>query len=224
MLIGGCGQAVITYFSLLAIEYLPVGALGFLFYTYPAWVALFAAVTGREELTLVRFAALSVAMAGITVMVGTPFSASLNATGVMLALGTAVLYALYLPALHRLQEGVDPVVASFYLVSGVLISFLIAGSATRSLEAPGSLSMWGLVLLLSLVGTVLAFVSLISGLRILGPIRTSIVATAEPFFTALLGVALLGEALTVTMLIGGTLIAAAVLLLQWSGRGKAETG
>ncbi len=220
MLIGGCGQAVITYFSLLAIDYLPVGPLGFLFYTYPAWVAVIAAVTGREELTLVRLVALSVAMAGITVMVGTPFSASLNPTGVMLALGTAVLYALYLPALHSVQEGVDPVVASFYLVSGVFTSFLIAGSVTRTLAFPGSLSVWGLVLVLSLVGTVLAFVSLIAGLRILGPIRTSIIATAEPFFTALLGVVLLGEALTVTMLLGGTLIASAVLLLQWAGQTK----
>ncbi len=220
MLIGGCGQAVITYFSLLAIDYLPVGPLGFLFYTYPAWVAVIAAVTGREELTLVRLVALSVAMAGITVMVGTPFSASLNPTGVMLALGTAVLYALYLPALHSVQEGVDPVVASFYLVSGVFTSFLIAGSVTRTLAFPGSLSVWGLVLVLSLVGTVLAFVSLIAGLRILGPIRTSIIATAEPFFTALLGVVLLGEALTVTMLLGGTLIASAVFLLQWAGQTK----
>lgn len=224
MLIGGCGQAVITYFSLLAIDYLPVGPLGFLFYTYPAWVALFAAVTGREELTLVRFIALSVAMAGITVMVGTPFSASLSPVGVMLALGTAVLYALYLPALHKLQEGLDPFVASFYLVSGVFTSFLIAGLITGTLESPGSLSIWGLVLMLSLVGTVLAFVSLIAGLTVLGPIRTSIIATVEPFFTAMLGVLLLGEALTVTMLLGGTLIAGAVLLLQWAGRTRAEIG
>ena len=221
MLIGGCGQAVITYFSLLAIDYLPVGPLGFLFYTYPAWVAVIAAVTGREELTLVRLIALSVAMAGITVMVGTPFSASLNSTGVMLALGTAVLYALYLPALHSVQQGVDPYVASFYLVSGVFTSFLVAGSVTRTLVFPGSLSIWALVLVLSLIGTVLAFVSLIAGLRILGPVRTSIIATVEPFFTALLGVVLLGEALTVTMLLGGTLIASAVLLLQWAGRTRA---
>src|SRR5688500_9466896 len=31
ILIGGCGQAVITYVSLLALDYLPVGALAFLF-------------------------------------------------------------------------------------------------------------------------------------------------------------------------------------------------
>jgi drug/metabolite transporter (DMT)-like permease len=40
----------------------------------------------------------------------------------------------------------------------------------------------------------------------------------------MLGVLLLGEVLTVTMLLGGTLIAGAVLLLQWAGRTRAEIG
>src|SRR4051812_40967804 len=35
LMIGGCGQALITYLSLYALEYIPVGPLAFLFYTYP---------------------------------------------------------------------------------------------------------------------------------------------------------------------------------------------
>src|ERR1700682_2917493 len=35
LLIGGFGQALITYLSLRALEYLPVGPLAFLLYTYP---------------------------------------------------------------------------------------------------------------------------------------------------------------------------------------------
>ena len=219
MLIGGCGQAVITYLSLLALDYLPVGPLGFLFYTYPAWVVVIAAVTGREELTLVRLVALTIAMAGITVMVGTPFSAPLNAVGVMLALGTAVLYALYLPALHKVQKGVPSSAATFYLVSGVCLTFLVSSTLTGDLQMPDSPRIWGLLAILALVGTVLAFVSLIAGLRILGPVRTSIIATVEPFFTAMLGVAVLGETLTGTLLSGGVLIAIAVLIIQLNSGG-----
>ena len=221
MLVGGCGQAVITYLSLLALDYLPVGPLGFLFYTYPAWVAVIAAVTGKEDITLVKLAALTIAMAGITVMVGTPFSASLDPKGVMLALGTAVLYALYLPALLSVQSAAPPLVSAFYLVAGVFVSFLIAGSVTQTLKVPHTPSLWALLILVSLVGTVIAFVSLIAGLRVLGSLRTSIIATIEPFFTAILGVVLLHEAFTMTMLAGGALIAGAVLLLQWSGRTQA---
>lgn len=58
--IGGLGQAVVTYLSLRALDYLPVGPLAFLFYTYPAWVALIAALTGCERLTISRLSALCV--------------------------------------------------------------------------------------------------------------------------------------------------------------------
>src|SRR5512132_1759688 len=54
LLIGGCGQALITYLSLRALDYIPVGPLAFLFYTYPAWVALLAAIRRTERLTSVR--------------------------------------------------------------------------------------------------------------------------------------------------------------------------
>jgi drug/metabolite transporter (DMT)-like permease len=222
MLVGGIGQAVITYLSLRALDYLPVGPLAFLFYTYPAWVALISAALGREDLTLMRFLALSIAMTGIVVMVGAPSSASLNPVGIALALGTALLYAIYLPALQRVQQNIPANVAAFYLIAGVFISFLVASVFTRKLYLPTTTEMWGYLLLLSVVCTVFAFGTLIAGLRVLGPVRTSIVATIEPFFTVLLGIILLDEAMTRGTVIGGALIAGAVLLLQITGRTKAS--
>ena len=222
MLIGAFGQAVVTYFSLRALDYMPVGPLAFLFYTYPAWIALIAAVTGREELTPVRLGALGLAMAGIVVMLGTPSADVMNVTGATLALGTAVLYALYLPALHKAQEGIPPLVSTFYLVSGVFLSFLVASVVTGSIEVPQTLPIWGFLLALSMIGTVLAFTALIAGLRTLGPVRTSIIAAIEPFFTALLGVVILRERFTVAMVAGGAMIALAVMMLQWNARTRIE--
>jgi drug/metabolite transporter (DMT)-like permease len=218
MLVGGIAQSTITFLSLHALNYLPVGPLAFLFYTYPAWVALISAVLGREELTLSRIIALALAMAGIIVMVGLPSSASLNKFGIVLALGTALLYALYLPVLHRVQEGIPASSASFFLVTGVLTAFSIASIVTREVQLPHTIAVWGLVILLSLWSTVIAFASLVGGLRTLGPVRTSIVATVEPFFTAVLGSLLLGEMITRNTAAGGILIASAVLILQVTGR------
>src|SRR5678816_77243 len=62
ILIGGIGQSTITFLSLHALNYLPVGPLAFLFYTYPAWVALISALLGREDLTVSRIVALAIAM------------------------------------------------------------------------------------------------------------------------------------------------------------------
>src|SRR3954469_21795163 len=105
LMVGGVGQALITYLSLHALEFIPVGPLAFLFYTYPAWVALIAAVRKTEKLTYVRVVALSLALVGVTVMVGAPQADKLDPIGVAFALASALLYSVYLPSLGYLQRG-----------------------------------------------------------------------------------------------------------------------
>ena len=215
MLIGGLGQALITYLSLHALEYISVGPLAFLFYTYPAWVALLAAIRRTDRLTPARIVALVLALAGVTIMVGAP-PGKLNPIGVILALASALLYSAYLPALGQVQKGVPALLATFLLITGAAISFVIAALFASELFIPGSIPVWVNILLLAFVSTVIAFSSLIKGLSVLGPVRTAIIATVEPFFTAILGVLVLGNQFSAATLIGGVLIAAAVLLIEWS--------
>jgi drug/metabolite transporter (DMT)-like permease len=219
---GGCGQALITYLSLHALEYIPVGPLAFLFYTYPAWVALLAALRKTERLTSVRVIALTLALAGVTIMVGAP-TEKLNPIGVMLALGSALLYSAYLPALEHVQAGVPTVIATFLLIGGAAIAFVMAALLTGKLFIPAGITVWSEILVLAVVSTVVAFLTLIKGLAVLGPVRTSIVATVEPFFTATLGVLVLGNQMSTTTLLGGILIAGAVLLIQWNSAQLAST-
>jgi drug/metabolite transporter (DMT)-like permease len=216
LLIGGFGQALITYLSLHALEYIPVGPLAFLFYTYPAWVALVAAMRRTERLTSIRVIALTLALLGVTVMVGAPSTDKLNPIGVILALGSALLYSAYLPSLEHLQQGIPALVSTFLLVAGAAVTFVIAALFAHELYLPATLPVWSNIVVLAVVSTVIAFSTLIKGLSVLGPVRTAIIATVEPFFTAMLGVAVLENQLTTTTLVGGILIAAAVLLIQWN--------
>jgi drug/metabolite transporter (DMT)-like permease len=215
MLIGGVGQALITYLSLHALEYIPVGPLAFLFYTYPAWVAMVAAIRRTERLTPIRAFALVLALAGVTIMVGTP-TERLNPIGVILALASALLYSGYLPALEHLQEGIPALLSTFLLIAGAAISFVVAALFSGELFVPVGAAVWSNIFLLALVSTVIAFSTLIKGLAVLGPVRTAIIATVEPFFTAILGAVVLGSQLGMATLIGGILIAAAVLVIEWS--------
>ena len=222
LVIGGCGQALITYLSLHALEYIPVGPLAFLFYTYPAWVALIAAIRRTERLTPVRIIALALALAGVTIMVGVP-TEKLNPIGVLLALGSGLLYSVYLPALEHVQEGVPPIIATFLLIAGAATAFVIAALIRGEFFLPAGAGVWSEILLLALVSTVIAFLTLIKGLAVLGPVRTAIIATVEPFFTATLGILVLGNQLSTATLVGGILIAAAVLLIQWKSPQLAST-
>lgn len=215
LVIGGCGQALITYLSLHALEYIPVGPLAFLFYTYPAWVALIAAIRKMEKLTTIRVIALTLALIGVTIMVGAP-TEKLNPIGVMLALGSALLYSAYLPALEHVQEGIPALLATFLLITGAAVTFVVAALLTGMLYLPAGVVVWSEIVVLALVSTVIAFLTLIKGLAVLGSVRTAIVATVEPFITAMLGVLVLGNQPSASTLVGGVLIAAAVLLIQWN--------
>jgi drug/metabolite transporter (DMT)-like permease len=222
LLIGGFGQALITYLSLYSLRYIPVGPLAFLFYTYPAWVAIVAAVRGTERLTTVRVIALTLALIGVTVMVGAPVE-KLHPIGVGLALGSGLLYSIYLPALEHVQQGIPAMFATFLLILGAAVSFMLAALFRGELFLPQVSSVWMNILLLALVSTVIAFSSLIKGLSVLGPVRTAIIATVEPFFTAILGVLVLRNQLSAATLIGGMLIAAAILVIEWSSTRVAAT-
>ena len=148
-------------------------------------------------------------------MVGAP-TEKLHPIGVMLALGSALLYSAYLPALEHVQAGVPALLATFLLIAGAAVAFVVAALLSARLYLPTGIPVWSEILVLALVSTVIAFLTLIKGLAVLGSVRTAIVATVEPFITAMLGVLVLGNQLTASTLAGGILIAGAVLLIQWN--------
>lgn len=216
--VGGVGQSLVTWLSLSALEWLTAASLGFLFYTYPAWVALFAGLAGLERLTRTRIAALLLALVGITLMVGSPWSAAMPLPGVLRALGSAVIYALYIPLLHWMRGPLHASVASAYVIAGAAAVFLTVAGTRGVLFVGMTAGLWGIALVLALFSTVVAFVAFLRGLEVLGPVRTAIVSTLEPFWTALLGALLLTQPVGAATIAGGACIVTAILVLQRSSR------
>jgi drug/metabolite transporter (DMT)-like permease len=155
------------------------------------------------------------ALTGVTIMIGAP-TEKLNPIGVTLALASALLYSAYLPALAHVQEDIPALLSTFLLIIGAAISFVIAALFAGELFVPRGMAIWSNIFMLSLVSTVIAFSSLIKGLSVLGPVRTAIIATVEPFFTAILGALVLANQFGVATLVGGILIATAVLVIEWN--------
>ena len=213
LLVAGGGQAAVATLALLALRWIPAATEAFLFYTFPAFVAILSAVRGLEPLDRTRLMALALALGGIAFMVGAPTAASLNPVGVMTVLAAALVYAVYIPVLGTLQIGRAPLdVARAISVGGAAI-FLVWALATGTLFAHFDAR----ALLASLLQGVLsagAFLGFLAGLSTLGAVRTAITSTVEPFWTAMLGVVLLGQPIGGGTLAGGAAIMAAVLLLQ----------
>lgn len=217
MAIAGLGQTLIAVLTLSALKYISVATLAFLFYTFPAWVALIARVRHSEPLTATRLAALALSLGGIGVMVGAPDSA-LHPVGVALALIGAVIYAAYIPLLDDLQRTSGPLGTTAWMSVGTAAFMAMIALSQGDLVLAMHATAWKSVVALALVSTAGAFFLFMKGLQILGSVRTAIVSTVEPFFTALLGAWVLSQPLTRGTLIGGAMIAAAVVLLQLRGR------
>ena len=212
--LGGGGQAIVTGLTLYALRWVPAATEAFLFYTFPAWVAIFAAVRGTERLTRDRVVALVLSLVGIGVMVGTPGAAALDPIGVLFVLTAAVVYALYIPMIDGLRHQTSSTITAAWISTGASVAFATWAAIDGSLTQPMPLTAWGVALVLALLCTVVAFSLLLRGLATLGPVRTAIVATVEPFWTSVLAALMVSQPMTAGTIVGGVLIAVAVLLLQ----------
>lgn len=217
--IGGMGQASIAFLSLSALEYIPAATLVFLFYTFPAFVALRAALLRTERLTGTRLFSLALSFAGVGVMVGWPGAEVVHPLGAALALAAAVIYALFIPLIDKLRAGLGAVVSTAWVAIGAMTIFLVAALVTGQLVLPTEPMSWLWIIGLGTLSTAVAFTLFLHGLQALGPVSSAIITTAEPFFVATLAALVLDQPITPQTIAGGSLIAVAVLVLQRSARG-----
>jgi drug/metabolite transporter (DMT)-like permease len=219
LLFAGGGQALIATLTLAALRYISAATMIFLFYTYPAWVAVLSALRGREALSAQRILALVLSLAGIAVMVGLPGTGDATSPiGVALALVSALLYALYIPMIDHLGRDVPPAVTAMFVCVGAAVILGIAAMATGGLGIRQAPIAWLAIVLLAVVCTVVAFLLFLRGLAAIGPVRTAIISTVEPFWGAFLASLVLAQPLSAHTLGGGALVAAAVILLNLPAR------
>src|SRR5690348_17130246 len=219
LVLAGGGQAAIAFVSLSALRHIPAAMLTFLFYTYPAWVAVISAARGSERITRGRAVALALSLVGIALMVGVPGAGHLHPLGVLLALASALMYAAYIPMIDYLGRDLPPAVTSTYASGGAALILVVVALLQGGLGVRFTPLAWGAIGTMAVVSTVLAFIAFLRGLAVIGPVRTAIMSTIEPFWTALLGALVLRQALGPRTFAGGVCIAAAVVLLQL-GQGR----
>jgi drug/metabolite transporter (DMT)-like permease len=160
---------------------------------------------------------LLLSFAGVGVMVGWPGSASVHPLGAGLALSAAVVYALFIPLIDRLRAGIGAVVATAWVAVGATVIFLVAALVMQDLTLPVAPLSWLYIIGLGTLSTAVAFTLFLRGLAAVGPVTAAIVTTAEPFFVATLAALFLDQPITPQTMVGGSLIAIAVLVLQRGG-------
>ena len=213
----GCCITPILLFS--SYQFIPSGTATVIHFAYPAVVMIGGLLFFRQKLRVMGIASMVLCITGIC-MFYTP-GESLDLTGSLLALASAVSFASYVLLLSRFDSTrVSGFLFNFYVTVVCSIFTLIVCLATNSLALPASLSGWGLCVVFSLLVTTGAVVLFQQSTFLIGGDRASILSTLEPITSVLLGCIFFREPFGIRVALGTALVVAASILIVLPGKRK----
>jgi drug/metabolite transporter (DMT)-like permease len=213
-LMGGVGYVGQSWCYFSALSHASAGLTALLLYLFPVIVTVLHAVLARRMLRPLRAAAVLVALAGTALTIGGNVEG--QALGVAFGIAAALIYALYIIVGERVTAGIGAIPAAtvIMLASAVSSALIVLG---RGFAAPVTPTGWVAVLAIALVCTVVAITAFFAGLSRLGAPDASTLSTLEPLATIVLAAVFLGERISFTQMLGGTIILAAAIVLARYG-------
>jgi len=215
--LGVLGYSVESALFFFALRHGEAAAVTLLFFTYPVFVALAWVALGRGVPSALIWVALVCAVIGSALVIAFSGRLAISPIGVVFAVGSALSFTAYLLVLDHTVRRTDPLVASMWIAGWASVALLVYALATGGSWETSGATTW-----LQMAGmgvcTAGAFVCLFTGLKRLGPVRTSIIAAAEPLATTVLAWAILGEQIHPAMAVGGVLILAGAIAATLAGQ------
>lgn len=222
-LLGTTGMAMVQFTYLAAIAKIKVAAAILLQYLAPVLITLYSVLVARDSLSRATVIAVSCATCGCYLVVGAYDLdlLAMNREGLFYGFSAAVVFAWYSIFGEKGMHRYHPWTVLFYAILFATLFWNCAGlvwnGAPRPLEAlfvSYSVSDWGFILYIAILGTIVPFGLYFEGINLIRSTRASITATLEPISAAVVSYFFLAEALAPLQLVGGALVIAAVIILQ----------
>ena len=211
MSILGLLYALSAEFLFLAYDYLSPGIASTIFFSYPIIVALVLVLFYKEKITFPTILSLLLVVAGVGVL-SIKEGSTINYIGLGISLLGALVYALYILIINKVRIEASGVKISFYSMLFSSLYFWVKTLILGESIAIPSLSLVGDITLFAMITTSLSLVALVYAVRYIGSTPTAIMGAFEPIVAVLISVGLFGEALTSSLIIGGMVIIAGVLI------------
>lgn len=206
-----------------AVQHLSVGVALLLEYLAPIIVIGWVWITKGARPSVQTLLGAAVSLIGAAVVIDVFGSAEISAVGVAWGLAAAACLAVYFVISERADGDLHPVVlaASGLTVSAVVIGALglvgvlpLQFSASNAVVADHSVNVWLPVVVLVLVSTVIAYLTGIAAITLLGPTIGSLVALTEVLCAVVAAWILVGESVTALQAVGGAAIIAGLVLAR----------
>lgn len=227
-LMGLTGVAIFNLCFMYGLARAPASRGALIMALNPALTLLGAILFLHERVTRDKVIGIATALAGVAVVLGhgNPVGLLRGSVGAgdAILLGCPLSWAAYSLIGRHALPGLSAVAVTTYAALVGTALLLLATIATGDFALPSaSVRAWTAIGFVGLFGTALAFVLFYRGVRAIGPARASVFINLVPVVAILLGVLLLGEALEISMVIGGALVVAGVLLLNRPGQPRPVT-
>jgi drug/metabolite transporter (DMT)-like permease len=190
---------------------------GLLIASVPIITVIFARLAGgTERLTPVRWAGLLIGLAGVAVLAG-PGALGGNAWSVAQVMLVAVCYSIGPLIANRKLSELPALAVNAFCLSFAAIAYAPAAALTWPSSVP-SVQVLASLAALAVICTALAFVLFFKLIAEVGPARAMVFTYVNPAVAVALGVAVLGEPLTVEIVAAFVLILAGSVLATRPGQ------
>lgn len=207
LIVGGLNTAVPFVLFAFAAVSLPAGFTAILNGTVPLFGTVVALVWLHEKPTSLGIVGFILGFTGVVILVGWEAIDATPAflTAVIAGLSAALMYAIAAPYIKKNLAGVPSlVIASGSQLSAACLLVPVLPFTIPS-ERPGA-SVVAAVIALALLSTAVAYVLYFRLIENIGPTKTLTVAYLIPLFAMLWGAIALGEAITISMILGCGLV------------------
>ena len=202
-----------------ATRYIPVSMAVLIFYTGPFFILIISRFTEKEPFTTIRLAAFFIAFSGLYLAMEIDTSSGFHIIGILFAFLAALGMALWVCISNLIIRTADSQAVNLHaLSSGTLMFFcfaLLTNNAGNQLTQTGLLYLIG-----SGIAFGIAYITFYAGLKIIGPVKSSMLLNIEPIFTIALSVAIFGEQLSFTRFLGAGLVISGVFLINYKFKSK----
>lgn len=186
---------------------------GFLTGLYVVLTPLFAWLLLKQKISLKIAVGALLAAVGLGVLSGAATTVEFQIGQLWLIL-CAVLYAAHILVLGKYGRGRDSYRFAMLQIGFVaLVTWVFA--LADGYQPPPNASVWFAIFFTALLSTVFAFWVQTWAQTIIEPSRVALLITSEVIFTALIAVGVGQEPLTITMVVGGSIMVVAMLLVEW---------
>lgn len=196
----------------------PASVSGFITGMYVICTPLLAAPLLKHRIGPMTWAAVLLAFSGLAVLTLSGFSIGY---GEALTLVAAVLYALHIVGLGAWSTSSDAIGMTIVQL-GVIAVICLVATAPDGVVLPDRPADWASVLYMAVFAAALALAAQTWAQAHLSPTRSAIIMSMEPVFAALFAVLLGGEDATLRMLVGGSMVLTAMLVVEIAPRRKLE--